>query len=910
MALRTPRQDARRLTFSPKPPPSNFSNPMQSPYTPFASRRSPPTRQPATPGDNIHPVATPTPEPSEEAETFVSGGLQNELRAISLRAVSVARQSVDSRMLQEVGSNFVTQIVTELAQQFHRASSLHAAPTIRPATRRHLTSLKLHLQIELHTWTLLQSAWMHPLPRPTDSVTTRLKLSQRDTHKISNIPGVSKLQVAIKWLETNAAASLKASGGPMVNPLDDPAYRWLYTASKFNDQPVSMDFPLRKDEPLDEIERKAEARLAREVFRLVRAGDFPAAQRVCRMAGQPWRAAVLSGGGGASSMSANGRTGSARRTFRTAARALALSKDVSVMPHERAVAGLLAGVLDPVLAVCSTYEDELWARLTNLLDRTVEDALAAVDTIAVGDDILLQTFRECKFAGEGVDGLSSDVLLALRKVLAYLSLGGDLDHVHFIQFLDCLAVLAKCAVEHNVEWACRLAAEVCLFLKYTGCIFLIDGQADADRVRRMALFDEVILCYVAYVVHSDTEGDEKAFTRRSFQDRVGVCAIAANYLCEVDDVRRAVNLYSELMYAALRGDLRQEVVEARRAKVAPQTVEERRVLCLQEAGYCFSSDMLSELTDYTVTEVWRRHFDPGEVDSMGQRRESGRLVGGDDHGEPENHEIIVRSIEFLTFGGFPNFEKALLRTNAAVRSYFLMQKREVARRLITWFPSEVLEQLAEKNECLGNIREFGCWQIYFKAVSCHNDWYMFKTGNRPNAIPDSVRQAALAQPVQKEAKQKLHLYNNQLREYEKNCDELRNVAVRNLHDALLCVEGGWMNENMLDVDIDDIRRQELQAVRQCGIPQLVSLLHHVFQKSGMVAEAVDVASIVAREEFKLYESFRPAEMKSLLKKIAASAAVMAQECVTLNDGTHPFRDTFFEDFNVVVRESARVTFAE
>lgn len=893
MALQTPRQEARRLSFSP--------NPNQSPYTPFSQNRTPTSHLTGTPQLHTYQTTSPAPQPSEEAEAFVSGGLQGELREICLRATSIARQTIESRSVQEVGINYVAQTAQELTAQLERSNSLLTAPTIRPATRREVAILKHHLQLELDTWTILQAAWSVPQPRTEDLLTTRLQLSTTEMITMLTIPGIVKLQLAVQWLERSAAIELKRSGGPMVNPLDDPAYRWQYTASRFHDQPVSIDFPLRaEDDPLDEIERKAETRLAREVFRLVRAGLLEDAQRVCREAGQPWRAAVLAGGTSASSMSANGVTGAARRTWRKAAKAICNSTSAGVAPHERAVCGVLSGLLDPVLSVCKSYEDELWARLTVLLDQSVEKALSGSSDVGVTDDQILQTFRECKFGSDGGPTVHPVLLAGIRKVQAYVSLGVGIGHEHRVNLLDTLSQLAGNAAAQGIEWPCRLAAQICLFLKYTGRVVIGDLNGESENLDECSIghFDDVILCYVRFVISRDADADADGFSRRGADERTHACTIAANLLREVDNMHNAVSLYSNMMYSALRGDLLQELRESRRAKVASQTVEERRVVCLQEAGSCFNPEVLKELTVFTVDEVWRRNFEVAA--------DSDDIVDSGD-GEPDRDEMIIRSIEFLTFSEFPNYEEAMARTTSAARRFFLLQKREMARRLIAWFPHEIVSLLAQGKEHEGLIREFECWQIYFKAVTSYNDWHLYKSGNRPNAIPDSVRRAALAQPVQKEAKQKLQFYNNQLREYEKSCESLRNEAILGLQNALF-FEGGLM------VAVEVLGQEdseELRAVRMCAIPQLVSLLHNVYQKSEMYYDAVNMGALVAGIEFKLYESFRPAEMKSFLAKLAESAVSMAQENVTLHDLVHPYVGTFFEDSNVAPRrDSQHVTFAD
>lgn len=1022
MAFLTPRQDPRRLSFGTNLT-STFSNPPQSPYTPLSASRSSAAPGPAvnaaphipSPFSSTHlPISsqTPhvhTPEPSEEAEAFVSGGLKTQLRAVSLHAVTIAHKTIDRRSPKEIALNFATHLIEEISILFDLSSSLHAAPSIRPSTRRHIATLRDHLLLELRTWSLIHASWTSPERKTTDLVTDRLQLSPRHLLRVMNVDGVAKVQHVIEWLEHGASDDLKRSGGPLVNPLDDPAYRWRYTAEQFDGEPVSMDFPIRgkhvshqhnamgdvdevgqeqhQSQGLLEIEKKAENRLARGIFKLVRAGMLDEAVKVCRDAGQPWRAAALGGGKKASSLASNGLTGAARKAWRKAARALATTTIESVPLHERAVAAALSGVLGPVLAVSTSYDDQLWARLSVLLDGTVEKVLDKpptssssgmendVSRLGLSDDAILETFRECKMmmpssasnlvgggeggavvAGLGMDGNEAEIASILRRVQSYIALGTNIGEAHRIELLECLAQLARSASEHGLEWGCRLAVEVGLFLKYSGML------TSSSNESMLYNFDCIIQMYVQFVVQSNTnDGDEDdPFQRNNgsgaseMDERANVCAIACTFLSEMDNMEVAVATYSKLMQIALRADLLQEAAEARRAKVEPQSIEERRVLCLEEAGNCFETGVLMELTKYTVDQVWDEYMDelregaggmtigtPRRGSSGGPIRmsEGRRLTGSSPSGgmldtqavavsnsaEPGRDEMVIRSIEFLTYSGYSNYEEALVRTTAATRRFFLSQKRETARRLVGTFPNDVLESMREELYA-GYIEEHKCWGAYFLAVSYHNDWYVYQTKNEPTGIPDNVRKAAMAQPVHMEAKEKLHMYNAAMREYEKGCAELKVLAIRYLYDALFH-SGGWMThvgdgldgegeegENageIVDANWAE-RKRELDMVRKCGIPELVSLVHHVLHRSGDYKDAADMVSLVANEEYKLHRYYRPTEMRALLSKVAESTIKMTDDTVTLDDDLKfPFEGQFFEDFGVKsTRAVPRVTFVE
>lgn len=911
--LDTPHKDPRRLSFSSHPR-SSFGHLLQSPYTPRSLRPST-SRLSGTPQPNSQPHSfSGAIEPSEEAEAFAAGGLQSDLREIVLSSVSVVRTAQQHRSSEDVGLDFVAQIAQGLSSQRARSDSLYTAPSIRPSTRRQISVLRTFIQLELDTWDIISTAWNVLNLTSSDLLTRRLQLSLSDEHLLTSVQGVSKLQHAISWLERKAADELKRAGGSLVNPLEDPAYRWAYTTSRLGDKTVSVDFPLLSDEdPLDDIERKAETRLAREVFRLIRAGMLEDAEQVCRDAGQSWRAAAISGGKGAASLSANGVRNVARRVWRKAAAAIASSNSSAIPKHERAVCALFAGVPEPLLAVCLTYDDQLWARLCILYDKITEASLSGSHGVTADDDAILLAFRECKFSSEGVTAVHPEVLIAIRRLQGYLALGPSISKEHQRLLFECLASLAKLAADHNTEWACRLAAQISLFFKFFGCLAHCDLQ---DPVLRN--FDATIQTYVGFVISNDDTRDD-LFFHHSLEDRRIICHVAASLLAEMQDMSGTIATFSGLLHAALRADLLQEAAEARRAKVEKQSVEVQRSLCLDAAIDYFRQDTARDLLLETVDKVWRENFE-FTVDEKRAMTFSKRSVG-----EPslervvDKDDMVIRAIEFLMFYGCPNYDEALRRTVCAIRRFFLLQKRETARRLVTWLPQDVLHEVSESKA--GFLREFYYWGSYFYAVTAFNEWNTYTKGNKPPAIPESVRQAALAEPANFEARHKFQAYSQNLFAFEKHCEEKRSTAERELMTALLSTtqenKDSWMSQVDNPIPKDGVsashpgseqRLTELNEVKRCVIPEMLSMLHCLLEKGGKYEDAAGLAVLVAGEDYSLHRHFGAAEMKSFLKRVAGSAVKMAQGEIQ-RGAQAPYIGCFFEDFDTP-RERPRVKFAE
>lgn len=831
---------------------------------------------------------------------------------MALEALLVAKNAKPTHEASVLSLSYAAQIIATLSALYEKADALLKAHTIRPATRRVVSVLKSQVHLELDTWKLLKSTWTVPHVRASDSISLRLQLSPSHALKLSAVSGISKAQHALAWLETSANTMLEEAGGPQLNPLDDPAYRWQYTAEKNGGVPISIDQPLREEhDPLDEVERKAESRIARETFRLLRAGRLAEAENVCRKAGQPWRAAMLGGGKRASALSANGESGAARRVLRKAASAIASCEKAVVPRHERAVCALLAGSLPPLLTVCQTYEDQLWARLSVLLDSAAEMMLDnSLSNDDIDDGVILHTFRESKFASEGMVGVPPDVLQSVRRVQAYLTLGPSISVEHLGELMSTLQGMAEQGVSQKSEWACRLAAQLCMFLKLSlvkDSILSNDGYLEC--------FDNIIQTFVEHIVKRDIEFVDDAFRRPSMEDRKLMCMTSANFLSELHELDRSVTGLSAMLQIALRSDLRQELVEARRAKVPALKIEERRGMCLETIGTCFEVEAFEKISLTAVDGVWGQHFDmfPAE-ESVGSMSNEGTV----DQDEPSKDDMVIRAIEFLIYPLCPNYIEALAHSNRAARRFFLLGKRDTARRVISWFPKQILGSVPLEF-AKGYVKEFQYWENYFRAISDYNEWHVFKSSKKPIPIPDSVRRAAMAQPVQKDARNQLQAYNAFLRVYERECEELMTSAVHGLYECLFGEQTWWMMDVELDEKLQDDgffksetvqeRVDEIKAVRKYAIPQMITLLHSVYHKSGKYGKAVELANEVARSDRSLFANFSSVQLRAFLKQIGESAVRLANHDVAFNDTPRPYEGTFFEEVRCQGGGAHRVSFA-
>lgn len=898
-AVQTPQRSVRKLRFSTAALDTPFRPIAPSPYTPFSGRRS------GTAPTGIPQVATKSPPSNSPltptfAEDYVQNGLDIALRSASLDIITAIRTAAFS---ESAPAALVSESLAAVEAQISVCTELLDAPALHAHTRNRVCARHAALLAEHATWILIDTAWRPPELRSRDLATRRLAPDLLTDVSVLDVPGYVKVQRIVEWLERSADEALERAGGPLVKPLDDPAYRWEYTASRFGDEPVSMDFPQQHPAEIDEVERKADTRLSREIFRLVRAGRLEEAEEICRCAGQPWRAAALAGGKKCSALSANGVKGHARKTWRTAAAAVARSQSQGISVHERAVYGVFSGVLEPVLAVSTTYEDQAWARLSVLLDSTAERALdgCELESAKIDDMTILQAFRECGHSGEGPEAIGSTLLQGIRLARAYVGLGPNMSATHLSELLGILANLAQSGARQKQEWVCRFAAHICLYLKLSGILAdILEHQEDSNN------FDACIEAYVQLVIQIDEEEEDQAREEGTILPaRALICDTAASYLAELTSRDRIIGTYSKLLGAALKADLLHERAEAKRVGVAPREIDDRRTLCLEKAGQCFEREALNMLVVAAIDLVWSAALPSGNLRDLSISELESQASVLDKVSDDD--ELVIRAIEFLMFPAFQNYVEALRRVTTAARVFFLYGKRTAARRLIAWFPAEIVSQVPPLS-CVGEMSELDSWRVYMDAVARHNEWNAFHSANRPKPLPEKTRAEALAQPgevsyeVQANASIQMEQHTRDSEEFLRQSEKHRNAAVESLKTALL-FEGGWMQDRYVSEDKGHedeeemaIRRSEqLKAVRRIGIPQLAVLLHHVWHESGFYREAISLAQTIADDNLKLYESFGPSELSSFLIRIADSTVLFVDDSIRKEGHERPYKQTLFEE---------------
>lgn len=221
----------------------------------------------------------------------------------------------------------------------------------------------------------------------------------------------------VAWLESLARRDVRRGGENGVGPLAAGSYvlgdgLWRETSLAMRDpgqtalvRALDPDAPSREDRHLGEDDRASEERLLGDVFRLLRAGMFEEAAGVLRAAGQPFRAAVITGCGPTGPTpvghalralllspeaqrcqeealvgDVEGGAASGRFAWRAACKEAAerLGTEAAETPaasYESAILGLLSGHVDRLLPLCDSWEDVCWAVFRCWLEVQVDDRM-------------------------------------------------------------------------------------------------------------------------------------------------------------------------------------------------------------------------------------------------------------------------------------------------------------------------------------------------------------------------------------------------------------------------------------------------------------------------------------------------------------------------------------------------------
>uniref|UniRef100_A0A8C9Y1Q8 Nuclear pore complex protein n=1 Tax=Sander lucioperca TaxID=283035 RepID=A0A8C9Y1Q8_SANLU len=483
---------------------------------------------------------------------------------------------------------------------------------------------------------------------------------------------------------------------------------------------LDPDAPFRQQRPLADLDREDDARLLKNLFSLIRAGMTEEAQRLCKRCGQAWRAATLEGW---KLYHDPNRTSELQpiegNPQRGIWKACCWRMAEELNRYERAIYSSLSGNLKPLLAVCESWEDCVWAHFKVMVDSLVEKELMSSGMAHQEMDTLPREYLEANWTMEKV--FEELQALELKRVLEETK-----EHHHIIQKFVILGDLDGLFEEFS-DWLTTskpLPSHLLRFMTHLLLFFRSLGLALKEEV-----CVDVLKAYVSLLVR-DQQTD-----------------LVARYVSQLPPEVATVE------YAAFLETVNQPEIRPR---------------CLQlatDAGLDVAA-----ITKLVVETV--RERDETEFTHHSQTLEMGTT-------KEDLRKIDV--IDWLLFDPAHRAE-SLKQSNAIMRKFLAVQKHDAAKAVFSKVPEDSMREIycqwsggqttslpAEDENAIREhlcIRAYLCWKKYsnlasLSAWSCRLDVLtedvkeriynvlLFVDGgwmidNRQDSEPDSERRHQMA----------------------------------------------------------------------------------------------------------------------------------------------------------------------
>uniref|UniRef100_A0A674NL73 Nuclear pore complex protein n=1 Tax=Takifugu rubripes TaxID=31033 RepID=A0A674NL73_TAKRU len=680
------------------------------------------------------------------------------------------------------------------------------------------------LQQESNTWRLITSLYRYlPVPSESEKVVVE-QLFQRDATirqsqlVVDWLESISKDQIGdfsdnieyyaknVCWENTLHALKLRRKSGtafsiPLVTELDP-------------------DAPIRQQRPLADLDREDDARLLKNLFNLIRAGMTDEAQRLCKRCGQAWRAATLEGWKlyhdpnlTSDSLELQAVEGNPHRAIWKIC-CWRMAEEEQLNRYERAIYASLSGNLKPILAVCETWEDCVWAHFRVMVDSLVEKELMSSGMADKVVETLPREYQEANWTTE-------KVFEELQASESKRVLEETKEHYHVIQKFVILGDLDGLLEEFS-DWLTApkpLPSHLLRFMCHLLLVFRSLGLALKNQV-----CVDVLKAYVSLLIRDQQTN------------------LVASYVSQLpSDV--AVSQYATFLETVTQPEL--------------------RPICLRlatDAGLDVAA-----ITKLVVETV--RESDETDFTHHNQMLETGTT-------KEDRRKIDI--IDWLLFDPAHRAE-ALKQSNAIMRKFLALQKHDAAKMVFSKVPEDSMREvycqwagvgqttvLAEDENA---IREHLCIRAYLEAHEAFTEWFSHSSSAPQKPAP--VPEAKFTEKVANEMREKE--YEVSLAAWSSRLDVLTEDVKERIYNVLLFVDGGWMVDNRQDSEQDSERSHQMAMLRSLCLPRLSFLLLSVLQNSSRHQEALRLADIISSDQHRLYQVFSKEELKRFLQKLRESS---------------------------------------
>lgn len=586
---------------------------------------------------------------------------------------------------------------------------------------------------------------------------------------------------------------------------------------------LDPDAPLRQQRPLADLDREDDARLLKNLFTLIRAGMTEEAQRLCKRCGQAWRAATLEGwklyhdpNMTSGSIRLQPVEGNPQRGIWKAC-CWRMAEEEQLNRFERAIYASLSGNLKPLLAVCESWEDCVWAYFRVMVDSLVEKELMSSGMANQEVEALPREYLEANWTME-------KVFEELQAIESKRVLVETREHYHVIQKFVILGDLDGLLEEFS-DWLTAskpLPSHLLRFMVHLLLFFRSLGLA----LKEEACVD-VLKAYISLLIQ-----DQQTNLVASYVGQLPAELATAQYAAFLETI----------------------------------TQPELRPRCLQ-LGTDAGLDVAA-ITKLVVETV--RERDDAEFTHHSQTLETGTT-------KEDQRKINV--IDWLLFDPAHRAE-ALKQSNAIMRKFLALQKHDAAKAVFSKVPEDSVKEICYQwtgpdhttlpAEDENAIREHLCIRAYLEAHEAFTDW--FSHSSSAPSKPAPAPEAKFTERVANEMREKE--YQADLSAWSCCLDVLTKDVKERIYNVLLFVDGGWMVDNRQDSEQDSERSHQMAALRSLCLPRLSFLLLSVLQNSSRHQEALRLADIISSDQHRLYRVFSKEELRRFLQKLRESSLAL------------------------------------
>ncbi|XP_070784950.1 nuclear pore complex protein Nup107 [Enoplosus armatus] len=590
---------------------------------------------------------------------------------------------------------------------------------------------------------------------------------------------------------------------------------------------LDPDAPLRQQRPLADLDREDDARLLKNLFTLIRAGMTEEAQRLCKRCGQAWRAATLEGwklyhdpNMTSGSIELQPVEGNPQRGIWKAC-CWRMAEEEQLNRYERAIYAGLSGNLKPLLAVCESWEDCVWAHFRVMVDSLVEKELMSSGMANQEVETLPREYLEANWTME-------KVFEELQASESKRVLEETKEHYHVIQKFVILGDLDGLLEEFS-DWLTAskpLPSHLLRFMTHLLLFFRSLGLALKEEV-----CVDVLKAYISLLIR-DQQNDLVA----SYVSQLPAELATAQYATFLETVNQP-ELRPRCLQLATDAGLDVAAV----TKLVVETVRER-----DETEFTHHSQTLE----------------------MGTTKEDLRKID---------------VIDWLLFDSAHRAE-SLKQSNAIMRKFLALQKHDAAKAVFSKVPEDSMREIYCQWTGVGQstpppaedenaIREHLCIRAYLEAHEAFTDWFSHSSSAPQKPAP--VPEAKFTERVANEMREKE--YQSSLAAWSCRLDALTEDVKERIYNVLLFVDGGWMIDNRQDSEQDSERSHQMAALRSLCLPRLSFLLLSVLQSSSRHQEALRLADIISSDQHRLYQVFSKEELRRFLQKLRESSLALLDQ---------------------------------